>query len=577
MEKRAVIAIALSFVVLLGWYWLFPAPKSPSQGGPPVAGRTVPAPPASPATAKPAEPATVEPASQSVPASQPVAAEKAETVQAETDACVVVLTNKGGRVVSWRLKGYSDSTGQPLELVPGFAEREDLLPFALDLDDPALAKTLNGALFHVERTPLPASSGAPGERIRFSWADGKGIEAEKVLVFRKGDYLVDLSINVSDRGRPLPARVTWGPGFEAREPSQASRQLHYTGQAVFDLGGAVTRTARGRIKQDLAIPETGALRWAGLEEQFFAALVLPAAGRAGAVIRQIVVVPERPGGAAADAKEPKPEPQLTVAVGVPPGGARLYVGPKKYTLLRKLGSDLDAVVWFSSYSLIYGLAKYLFLALLWIHDHVAPNYGLAIILATVALRLLFFPLNQYSMVNMRKMQTQMQRIQPKINAIKAKYKKMKDAQGRGKMNEEMMALYKKEGVNPMGGMSGCLPMLVQFPILIAFYNMLTVAVELRGAPFVGWIGDLTLKDPFYVTPILMGATMFLQQKMTTTKAGDPMQQRMMTMMPVVFTVMFLNLPSGLVLYWFVNNVLGIGQQWLVNRHIGRLEAAAQEA
>jgi len=231
------------------------------------------------------------------------------------------------------------------------------------------------------------------------------------------------------------------------------------------------------------------------------------------------------------------------------------------------------VVWFSSYSLIYWVAKYLFLALLWVHDNVAANYGLAIILATVALRLVFFPLNQYSMVSMRKMQTDMQRIQPKINAIKTKYKKIKEAQARGKMNEEMMALYKKEGVNPMGGMSGCLPMLAQFPILIAFYNMLTVAVELRGAPFVGWISDLTLKDPFYVTPILMGGTMFLQQKMTTTKAGDPMQQRMMMMMPVVFTVMFLNLPSGLVLYWFVNNLLGIGQQWLVNRHIGRIEAA----
>jgi YidC/Oxa1 family membrane protein insertase len=569
MEKRAVIAIALSFVVLLAWYWLFPAPKPVSTGFEPAADHGAPAAPAAPAAAKPA---ALEPAPPSAPAVPAVAAEKPENLRVENDVCVVELTNKGGRVLSWRLKGYLDSTGQPLELLPGFAARDDLLPLGLDLDDAPLATTLNGALFRVERTPLPASQ---GERVRFSWSDGKGIEAEKVLVFRKDDYLVDLSVHVSDRGRTLPARVTWGPGFEARDPAQSSRQLHYTGQAVVDIGGAVTRTARGRIKQDLAIPETGALRWAGLEEQFFAALVLPAGGKASAAIRQTSVVPERSG--AADGKEPKPEPQLTVIVGVPPEGARLFVGPKKYTLLHKLGSNLDAVVWFSSYSLIYWLAKYLFLALLWIHDSVAPNYGLAIILATVALRLLFFPLNQYSMVNMRKMQTQMQRIQPKINAIKTKYKKMKDAQARGKMNEEMMALYKREGVNPMGGMSGCLPMLIQFPILIAFYNMLTVAVELRGAPFVGWIGDLTLKDPFYVTPILMGVTMFVQQKMTTTKAGDPMQQRMMTMMPLVFTVMFLNLPSGLVLYWFVNNVLGIGQQWLVNRHIGRLEAAAQKA
>jgi YidC/Oxa1 family membrane protein insertase len=572
MEKRAVIAIALSFVVLLGWYWLFPAPKQPSRGSLTPPDRAAQAAPVAPATAAPAESRAVPPAPSSAPSAPAVAAEKPETLHVENDVCLVELTNKGGRVASWRLKGYRDSTGQPLELVPGFGVRDDLLPLGFDVDDAALATTLNAALFRVERTPLPASAGAPGERIRFSWSDGKGVDAEKALVFRKDDYLVDLSVRVTDRGRAVPVRVTWGPGFEARDPGQSSRQLHYTGQAVVDLGDVVSRTARNRVKQDLTVPQSGALRWAGLEEQFFAALILPTGGRADVRIRPVGIVPDSSAGA-----DSKAEPELTVAVGIPAEGGRLFVGPKKYSLLRKLGSNLDAVVWFSSYSLIYWLAKYLFLALLWVHDHVAPNYGLAIILATVALRLVFFPLNQYSMVNMRKMQTQMQRIQPKINAIKAKYKKMKDAQARAKMNEEMMALYRKEGVNPMGGMSGCLPMLIQFPILIAFYNMLTVAVELRGAPFVGWIHDLTLKDPFYVTPILMGATMFLQQKMTTTKGGDPMQQRMMMMMPLVFTVMFLNLPSGLVLYWFVNNVLGIGQQWLVNRHIGRLEAAAQKA
>ena len=567
MEKRALIAIALSFVVLLGWYWLFPAQQPARPAGAPASG-----PAATPAAPAPQPPAAVEAAAPSSPPPQ-IAAEKGETVRVETDASIVVLTNKGGRVASWRLKDYRDSAGEPVELVPGFAGRDDLLPLAFDLDDVALAKTLNAALFKVERSPLPATSAAPGERIRFAWSDGKGLEAEKVLVFRKGDPLVDLSVHVSDRGRPVPARIAWGPGFEARDPIRSSRQLHYTGQAVVDQGGVVARTARGRVKQDIVIPDSGSLRWAGLEEQYFAALVLPAGGRGGAVIRQLQIVPEQLAGAAADAKEPKPEAEIVVAVGVPPEGARLYVGPKKYTLLNRLGNGLDQVVWFSSYSLIYWVAKYLFLALLWVHDNVAANYGLAIILATVALRLVFFPLNQYSMVSMRKMQTDMQRIQPKINAIKTKYKKIKEAQARGKMNEEMMALYKKEGVNPMGGMSGCLPMLAQFPILIGFYNMLTVAVELRGAPFVGWISDLTLKDPFYVTPILMGGTMFLQQKMTTTKGGDPMQQRMMMMMPVVFTVMFLNLPSGLVLYWFVNNLLGIGQQWLVNRHIGRIEAA----
>jgi YidC/Oxa1 family membrane protein insertase len=173
------------------------------------------------------------------------------------------------------------------------------------------------------------------------------------------------------------------------------------------------------------------------------------------------------------------------------------------------------------------------------------------------------------------MQIQSQRLQPKIKAIRAKYQKKKDAKSRQTMNEEIMALYKKEGVNPAGGLSGCLPLLAQFPILIGFYNMLTVAVELRGAPFFGWIQDLSQKDPYWVIPLLMGVTMFAQQKMAMSKIKDPtmqQQQRFMMFMPFFFTWICLQMPSGMVLYWFVNNLLGIGQQWLVNRHTGRLSA-----
>jgi len=184
------------------------------------------------------------------------------------------------------------------------------------------------------------------------------------------------------------------------------------------------------------------------------------------------------------------------------------------------------------------------------------------------------------MVKMKKTQAQMQRLQPKIKAIRAKYKKAKDAQAKAKMNQETMDLYRREGVNPMGGVSGCLPMLAQFPILIGFYNMLTVAVELRGAPFFGWIHDLCQKDPYWIIPLLMGVTMFVQQKLAMSRVTDPMQQqqqKFMMVMPFVFTWICLQMPAGMVLYWFVNNVLGIGQQWLVNRHASQYEAAAQKA
>jgi YidC/Oxa1 family membrane protein insertase len=178
---------------------------------------------------------------------------------------------------------------------------------------------------------------------------------------------------------------------------------------------------------------------------------------------------------------------------------------------------------------------------------------------------------------MRKVATDMQRVQPKLKALQAKHKKSNDAEARAKLNKETMELYQREGINPFGGVTGCLPLLIQMPILWAFFDVLSAAVELRGAPFAGWISDLTHPDPIFVTPILMGATMFVQQKMTPMTNVDPAQQKIMLFMPIMFTVMFCNLPAGLVLYYFVNNLLGIGQQWLVNRHVARLEAAPTKA
>lgn len=567
MEKRTVIAIVLSLLILVAWQYLFPPPKPP-QVVEPVAEVTE----ESAQEPVPAQEGGLAPEERPVAPAEAIAAARAEEIPIDNGLFEVVLTNKGGRIASWRLKTGAASE---VEVVPEFAVRDDLLPLGLDLDEQELTQEVNAALFQVSREAVPAGPNEQGgDRVAFTWANGRGLKVTKALIFRNGDHLVGLEVEVTDEGRRLPARVTWGPGFEAHDAA-GSAQFHYTGQAVWNHGGQVHRRPRTNVEQELKLPSSRALLWAGLEEQYFAALVLPEGPKGELVIRPVEVAPAAP---TADPK--KAVHQLLVAVSVPPEGARLFVGPKKYTLLRELGHQLEAVVWFSNFALISWLARYLLLSLLWIHDHVVPNYGLAVILLTVALRLLLFPINQHSMVSMKKMQTQMQRIQPKVNAIKAKHRKKKDAETRAKMNQETMALYKKEGVNPMGGMSGCIPMLAQFPILFAFYDMLIAAVELRGAPFFGWIQDLTQKDPWYVTPLLMGATMFLQQKMSITKTQDPQQQqqqRIMLLMPIIFTVMFLNLPSGLVLYWFVNNLLGIGQQWMVNRHIGRLEAAAQKA
>ena len=277
----------------------------------------------------------------------------------------------------------------------------------------------------------------------------------------------------------------------------------------------------------------------------------------------------------AELKIAEPQALLSLRPELRPGGRSLEI-----KLLHPDGSS-EVVLFVKDFrqdwQTPYVFAKPIFLALRFVHDHWVANYGVAIVLLTFGLRILLFPLNQFSMVKMRKTAGEMQRIQPKLKALQAKYKKNKDADSRAKLNAETMELYKREGVNPFGGVSGCLPLFIQMPILWAFYDVLTATVELRGAPFFGWIRDLTHPDAFWITPILMGASMFVQQRMTPTANVDPQQQRMMMFMPVIFTVMFVALPSGLVLYYFVNNLLGIGQQWLVNRHIARLEAAPSKA
>ncbi len=207
------------------------------------------------------------------------------------------------------------------------------------------------------------------------------------------------------------------------------------------------------------------------------------------------------------------------------------------------------------------------------------NWGWAIVILTAIIKLIFWPVTQKSMLSMKHMQEKTKRVQPKVAALKEKYRRQgkKDIDSRGKMNQEVMALYQKEGINPMGNLGGCLPLLLQMPILYGFYNLLQVAIELRQAPWLAWVQDLSLADPYYVLPIVMGGSMVYQQLLTGAAIADPAQRRMMYFTPVLFTVFFLNLPSGLVLYWLVNNILGIVQQALINRRYERDKAAPPPA
>ena len=251
----------------------------------------------------------------------------------------------------------------------------------------------------------------------------------------------------------------------------------------------------------------------------------------------------------------------------------MFVGPKDHRLVSGLNLGIEGIVDFGFFGAI---AQALFFLLEYINRYTG-NWGWSIVLLTFLIRLAFFPLTQKSSVSMRHTQEKMKKIQPRMQAIKERYRKMKrDMASRQKMNEEIMALYTKEGVNPMASMSGCLPLLLQLPILWGFYNLLNVAIDLRQAPFAFWITDLSKKDPYYVTPIVMGVTMLIQQAMTGSSIPDATQRRMLYMMPLVFTWFFKDLPSGLVLYWLVNNVLAIGQQYLINAQVAR-ETAGQNA
>ncbi len=564
MDRRLLLAVALSIGLLVAWQWIFPPPERPAP--PPVASE---APAGQEAPSTNAEDRTLAPPAAPTEPHEPAAAAAEEPVTIETTLYKVTFTNRGAQVQSWILKDYAAKDGQPVELVPPNWKNGGALPLALDLDDKELADRANAALFVTEQSEVPAIEGhMAGRSLRFTWADESGLKVEKALVFRDGEFTIDLHVSTTRAGQPVPSRVTWGPGFGVQEDVAPTR-FHYEGQLTYLDQGVVTRKARGALSGEERHAASG-LAWAGLEEQYFAALIIPATPSDDFVLRTFT--PK----ASPDGKTPSAENLVAVPVGE--AGATLFVGPKRYNLLASLGHGLEAAVWFSNYAIFLWPARGLFHALIWIHEHVTSNYGLAMVLLTLALRIVLFPLNQYSMLSMRKMQAQMQRVQPKVNSIRNKHKK-KDAESRKKMNEEMMALYQREGINPVGSMSGCLPMFAQFPILIAFYDMILAAVELRGAPFYGWIHDLSRTDPYGITPILTGITMFAQQMMSMTKTTDPaqrQQQRMMLIMPVIFTYTFFQMPSGLALYWFVNNLLGIGQQWLVNRHMKAFEAAPQK-
>jgi YidC/Oxa1 family membrane protein insertase len=508
MEKRTLLAVVLSIVILVGWSYFF-QPKPVPQQTPPAE------------QAKPTEKAMPE-ESASVPSPQItvqplLAEEKAESeVTVETDLYRAVLSTRGAVVKSWQLKKYLNKSGKPLMLI----EKAGIVPALGTLfeNDPRLS---NSIIYTADKESLSLSKdGSSQGEIVFDHTS-QGVSVKKKFIFYNDDYKVSLSIETAN----APAYTfAVGTDFGVFDKDQSE---HKGPVLLIDSDRKEFDAKKLQGTQSLA----GYINWIAQEDKFFTAAIAPLTKVDSAKVWKEGETAE-----------------IALKVSSPKQDFLLYAGPKEYDGLKKLNVGLEHIIDFGWFSIV---AMPLFWVLKFFYKYLG-NYGWAIILITIITRIPFIPLMHKSQQSMKKMQA----IQPALNAIKEQYKK--DPQ---RMQKEMTELYKKNKVNPVGG---CLPMLLQIPVFIALYNVLSKAIELRGAPFMFWIHDLSMKDPYYILPVVMGASMLIQQKITPT-AMDPAQAKIMLIMPIVFTFMFLSFPSGLVIYWLVNNVLGIAQQLYANK------------
>jgi YidC/Oxa1 family membrane protein insertase len=556
-ERRVALAFALWIVIMVGWSYVW-KPSRPATAPipqPDAPASTAPATEQKPAPEKPAAtPAAAAAKLQAASAPAPKAAAQEKNLVIENGLYRVEISNRGGVVKSWRLKNYKDNKKQPLELVNAEAAQQvGAWPFSLAVDDPALETLLNGALF--EMTPAEGTLQAPVD-VAFEWSDGR-VQVTKRLKF-DSSYIVALETSVLVDGQPVAHGVAWRGGFgDATEFAHAD-QVKVIFHETQKLKVLEAKKLGVPDHNEQRLRQIGTMDYAGIEDRYFTAAFLPrsenpAHWNAGMTLWHWRL--EREVGAGDKRSK---EAVVEMAAGSTVAGPvafRVYVGPKALEELRVQKPPLTELVQFGWLGFI---AEPLFYFLRWIYGYV-PNWGWAIILMTIVINMALFPLKVKSWRSMQKMQT----VMPEIKQIQDRYKKytMRDPR-RQEMNTEVMAVYKREGINPMGS---CLPMLLQMPIWIALFSMLGAAIELRHAPWLGWVHDLSTHDPLYILPVLMTVTMYISQKMTPATSADPAQQKMMQMMPLIFGFMFMRTSSGLTLYILSSNIVAMGQQWYLNK------------
>ncbi|MCL2760079.1 MAG: membrane protein insertase YidC [Desulfuromonadales bacterium] len=553
MENRnLIIAVVLSIAVMLGYSWLFPQPKKPLQQPTQTTSTTANQSNANTVntaqkpstTSTPAAPITT-----TSSASAPQGQVAAKDITVETDLYTVVISTDGGAIKKLALKRYNDvagTGGKPYLLV----NEDNAAGYTISSEIPGTPS--QRILFSATQDSLKVT-GSESKSLELVATLPNGLQLKRTFTFSGQDYSIHLDqllSNVSQTTQETNIQFVLRNNIKEHinEPSGGSGQGFFSrrymdvfGPAVFANNGVVFDKLQGKgsLEATEKSYDKGVL-WSSFGDKYFLNAVLAKDNSIASVTLR-----EKDGYLEQIISSAKFTLNPGQSINVP---FKLYFGPKDIKILKAQGSDLEDAINFGWFSAI---ARPLLFALKFFYRYLG-NYGLAIILLTVILKIIFFPLTNKSYKSMKAMQ----KLQPKMQELKEKYKD--DREG---LNRAVMELYRTNKVNPLGG---CLPMLVQIPVFFGLYRALMYSVELRQAPFYFWIQDLSAKDPYYITPIIMGISMVIQQKMTPTTM-DPLQAKMMLALPVVFTVMFLNFPSGLVLYWLVNNILTIAQQAYINK------------
>ena len=523
MEKRTLLAVVISILIILGWNLVYQPPQPPQETAvelteeQPVAAVTAP--------------------EDILPAAQTAAQAEDQSIEVDTPLYTAIWSTRGARLVSFKLKQYSETMDEDSPAVEMISE-------------PLPAVTLSGGFS--DRDLVFATDAA--ESVRFSDQGGQlifsapltdGVNLQKIFSIDPESYTIGFKtrfVNDTAAGRKIDYSISMRQAYPTAEKA---KRYTFEGPVLLYNENQLEELKISKIKNTGQFrPFSGAINWLGFEDKYFIKTLIPEGSpQTAAEIRRL------------------DSTFIAVSYSVPQSSLNagqtaetsfsLYIGPKELTTLRNSGFGLEKALDFGFFDII---AKPLLRGMNWIQQY-TNSYGWAIIILTFLIKVLLYPLSLKSFTSMK----ELQKVQPLMKEIQEKHK-----DDREKLNQELMKLYQDHHINPMGG---CLPMLLQIPILFALYRVFLSAIELRHTPFHifgTWLPDLSARDPYFITPILMGLSQFIMQKMTPT-AGDPTQQKMMLIMPVIFTFLFMSFPSGLVMYWLVSNVLSIIQQAWINR------------